>query len=122
LAFQVPGVVSPDLPLAFAFPAAYGDLATAILALLALATLQNRTGYVLVWAFNLLGTVDLLFAFFMGNRTDLGLDPGLQGSAYFITTVVVPLLLITHGLVFRLLLRRSAIVAESQREHPQRAA
>ena len=106
LAFLVPGVVSPDLPLAFARPAAYGDLATAVLALLALATLRNRLGTVLVWAFNLLGTADLLNAFYQGNRTSLGLAPGLQGAAYFIPTFVVPLLLITHGLVFRLLLRR----------------
>jgi len=106
LAFLVPGVVSPRLPLAFARPAAYGDLATAVLALLALATLRNRLGTVLVWTFNLVGTADLLNAFYQGNRTGVGLAPGLQGTAYFIPTLVVPLLLITHGLVFRLLLRR----------------
>src|SRR5215468_10090661 len=39
LAFVVPGVVSPELPAAFAQPVAYGDLMAAILALLALATL-----------------------------------------------------------------------------------
>jgi hypothetical protein len=33
------------------------------------------------------------------------LASGLQGAAYFIPTVLVPLLLITHGLVFRLLLK-----------------
>jgi hypothetical protein len=32
LAFLVPGVVSPDLPGAFARPAAYGDLIAALLA------------------------------------------------------------------------------------------
>ncbi|HEX9276254.1 MAG TPA: hypothetical protein VGA51_07640, partial [Casimicrobiaceae bacterium] len=37
LAFLVSGVVSPDLPADFARPAAYGDLVTAALALLALA-------------------------------------------------------------------------------------
>jgi hypothetical protein len=104
LAFLVPGVVSPDLPAAFARPAAYGDLATAILALLAIATLRSRLGTVLVWAFNLLGTADLLNAFYEGNR--IALAPGLQGAAYFIPTVLVPLLLITHGLVFRILLKR----------------
>jgi hypothetical protein len=31
LVFLVPGVVSPDLPTAFARPAAYGDLLTSIL-------------------------------------------------------------------------------------------
>jgi len=116
LAFLVPGVVSPELPLAFARPAAYGDLATAVLALLAMATLRNRLGTILVWAFNLLGTADLLHAFYQGNRTSLGLAPGLQGAAYFIPTVLVPLLLITHGLVFRLLLRRERVAASfSQR-------
>jgi len=104
--FLVPGVVSPDLPLAFARPAAYGDLATAVLALLALAMLRSRLGTVLVWTFNLVGTIDLLNAFYQGNRAGLALAPGLQGAAYFIPTFVVPLLLITHGLVFRLLLRR----------------
>ena len=44
LAFVVPGVVSPDLPAAFAQPVAYGDLMTATLALLALATLETRSG------------------------------------------------------------------------------
>jgi hypothetical protein len=106
LAFLVPGVVSPDLPTAFARPAAYGDLATTILALLAMASLRSRQGLVLVWAFNLLGSADLLYAFYLGNWTGVGLAPGLQGAAYFIPTVLVPLLLITHGLVFRLLLQK----------------
>jgi hypothetical protein len=75
------------------------------LALLSLATLRSKLGLILVWVFNILGTVDLLYAFYQGNRTVVGLAPGLQGAAYFIPTVLVPLLLITHGLVFRLLLR-----------------
>ena len=105
LAFLVPGVVSPDLPAAFARPAAYGDLATAILALLAIAALRSSLGTILVWAFNIVGSVDLVYAFYEANRTGIGLAPGLQGAAYFIPTVLVPLLLITHGLVFRLLLK-----------------
>jgi hypothetical protein len=52
LAFLVPGVVWPDLPAAFARPAAYGDLIAAVLALLSLATLHSRVGIVLVWVFN----------------------------------------------------------------------
>ncbi len=106
LAFLVPGVVSPSLPAAFARPAAYGDLITAILALLALACLPRRSGIVLVWIFNSVGSADLLYAFFRADRAGVGTAPGLQGAAYFITTVLVPLLLITHGLVFRLLFRR----------------
>ncbi len=111
LAFLVPGVVSPDLPAAFARPAAYGDLLTAILALFALATVPSRLGIVVVWVFNIVGSVDLLVAFYRGNSTGVGFAPGLQGAAYFIPTVLVPLLLITHGLVFGFLLRSSAVAA-----------
>ena len=41
LAFLIPGVVSPDLPPAFAHSAAYGDIVAAILALLSLLTLPH---------------------------------------------------------------------------------
>ncbi len=44
LAFLVPGVVSPDLPSAFAHSAAYGDIAAASLALLSLASLTSGAG------------------------------------------------------------------------------
>ena len=105
LAFLVPGVVSPDLPAAFAEPVAYGDLITAILALLALATLGTRAGTAVTWAFNTFGTADLFFAFYLGSRISLPDTPGLLGAGYFILTAYVPLLLITHGLAFRILLR-----------------
>ena len=103
LAFLIPGVVAPELPGAFARPAAYGDLIAAVLALLALLTLESRLGILLVWVFNVWGTVDLLYAFYQGNS--VGLEPGQLGATLFILTVIVPLLLITHGVVFRLLLQ-----------------
>jgi hypothetical protein len=106
LVFLIPGVISPDLPSDYARPAAYGDLSTAILALLAIATLRSRLGVILVWAFNILGSLDLLNAFYQGFRT--GLNAGQFGAAYFIPTVLVPLLLITHFVVFRLLLQGDA--------------
>lgn len=114
LAFLVPGVVSPDLPDAFARPAAYGDLVTSLLALLAIATLKSPLGNVIVWVFNIVGTVDLLNAFYQGNRLGIGITPGLQGAAYFIPTVLVPLLLVTHALVFRILLEpKEGVVQQS---------
>lgn len=102
LAFLVPGVVSPELPATFANAAAYGDLVAAILALLALAALPSRTGVVIAWIFNLWGTADLLDAFYQANAS--GLTPGELGVMYFIPTLIVPLLLITHGLSFRILI------------------
>ena len=110
LAFVVPGVVSPQLPAAFAEPVAYGDLISAALALLALATLGSSTGTVLTWVFNAVGTADLLFAFYLGARIGLPDTPGLLGAGYFILAAYVPLLLITHGLVFRILVRARIVV------------
>jgi hypothetical protein len=108
LAFLVPGVVSPDLPSAFAHSAAYGDLIAAILALLSLVSLP-RSGVAVAWIFNLWGSADLLNAFYQANAA--GLVPGQLGAAYFIPTLVVPLLLITHGLAFRILLQHRSDVA-----------
>ena len=106
LAFVVKGVVSPELPAAFAQPVAYGDLISAVLALLALATLGTRAGTVIIWVFSTFGTADLLFAFYEGSRISLPNQPGLLGAGYFVLSAFVPLLLITHGLAFTILLRR----------------
>jgi len=103
LAFLVPGVVAPDLPSAFAHSAAYGDIIAAILALLALTSLSGRAGVVIAWIFSLWGTADLFNAFYQANHA--GVMAGQLGATYFIPTFIVPLLLITHGLGFRVLLR-----------------
>ena len=103
LAFLVPGVVSPDLPPAFAHSAAYGDIIAAMLALLALISLPSAAGVIIAWIFNLWGFADLLNAFYQANHA--GLLPGQLGATYFIPTLIVPLLLITHGLAFRILLQ-----------------
>jgi hypothetical protein len=113
LAFVVPGVVSPDLSVAFARPAGDGDFIAASLALLALAVLQTRFGIALVWTFNLWGTADLLYAFSQGYR--FGIAAGQLGAAYFIVIFIVPLLLITHGLVFRLLLQSDGVAGAVER-------
>jgi hypothetical protein len=115
LAFLVPGVVSPDLPAAFAEPVAYGDLISAILALLALATLGTRTGRMAAWVFNTFGMADLLFAFYRGGRLSLPDTPGLLGAGYLILAAYVPLLFITHVLVFRILLRTTVAVPSRSR-------
>jgi hypothetical protein len=118
LAFLVPGVVSSELPAAFAQPVAYGDLITAILALLALATLGTHRGIVVTWIFNTFGMADLFFAFYQGSRISLPDSQGLLGAGYFILTAYVPLLLITHGLVFRTLLRGKVVLASANKLSP----
>ncbi len=106
LSFLVPGVVSPMLWPAFAAPAAYGDLIAAILAVAAILSLRARAIWAipLIWLFNLWGTADLINAYYQG-ALGARIGPGSLGAAFFIPTVLVPPLLIIHGLIFRLLLR-----------------
>src|SRR5580704_5550698 len=115
LAFLVPGVVSPDLPPTFAHAAAYGDIIAAILALLALMSLPSAAGVVIAWIFSLWGTADLFNAFYQANHA--GLMPGQLGATYFIPTFVVPLLLITHGLGFRILLKPQKVSVVQPSRH-----
>jgi hypothetical protein len=103
-AFLIPGVVGPGLSLAFAAPAAYGDLVAVGLAWLALALGRHPAARVALWVFNVWGTLDLLFAFYQG-LVGAGIQPSSLGAAFFIPTVGVPLLLCTHVIVFVLLLR-----------------
>ncbi len=102
MVFLVPGVVAQTMPSSFATAAAYGDLVTGVLALLALIAL--RTGWAgalaLVWLFNIVGTVDLLNALRQANAI-----PHF-GAAWYIPTFLVPLLLVTHFMIFARLLRR----------------
>ena len=116
LAFLVPGVVSPDLPPAFAHSAAYGDIIAATLALLALLWLPRGAGIFTAWIFNLWGLADLLNAFYQANHA--GLLAGQLGATYFIPTFVVPLLLITHGLTFRILLQHQPEPAMQESRQP----
>jgi len=104
LSFLIPGVVSPSLPAAFAVPAAYGDLVAGILAIATTIALSRHVSWatLLVWVFNVWGAADLLFAAYQGSHVQI--NPGMLGAAFFIPTAVVPPLLVTHGLIFWLLL------------------
>ena len=106
LSFLIPGVVSSSLSAALAVPAAYGDLVAAILAVVATLALAARASWAIpmVWVFNVRGALDLLHAIYQG-QIGVGIRPGSLGAAFYIPTVVVPALLVSHGLIFWLLLR-----------------
>jgi hypothetical protein len=104
LVFILPGVVGPNLPAGFATFAAYGDFATGVLAMLALATVRIRALFwLLVVAFNAVGAIDILVDYYHGWH--LAMPPGQLGATYVIPIVYVPLLMITHVVAFYLLLR-----------------
>jgi hypothetical protein len=106
--FLVPAVTSTPLPAAFAVPGAIGDLLAVALAAAALAALAAgwRSALAVVWVFNVAGTLDFLLAFGQGARLGLASDYSL-GAAWFIPTFFVPAFLVSHGLIFLLLLTRA---------------
>ncbi len=116
LAFLVPGLVAEPLPSSFAFAAAYGDLVSGLLALLSLVALRARWGVALplVWLFNIVGTVDLLNALRNADAV-----PHLH-TTWYIPTFVVPLLLVTHVMIFARLLRRAPQQCDKDAESPSR--
>ena len=101
MVFLVPGIVAQQLPDSFAIPAAYGDLLTGVLALLALILLRSgwKGAIGAVWLFNVIGTVDLLNAL-----RHVEVAPNF-GAAWYIPTFLVPLLLVTHFMIFVRLLK-----------------
>ena len=120
LVFILPGVVGPGLPAAFAGYAAYGDLATGLLAMLALATARIRPLFWLfVAAFNVVGVVDLVGDYYHATVLGVPAMAGELGAAYAIPVVVVPLLMITHGAAGWLMVgRRSETVTIAGRPEP----
>ena len=107
LVFILPGVVGPNLPAAgFAAFAAYWDLATGVLAILALLTVRIRPLFWLfVAVFNLVGIVDLILDYYHAIRVGLPALAGQLGATYAIPIIYVPVLMITHVVAFYLLLR-----------------
>jgi len=107
LSLLVPGVVHAALPPAFAVPAAFGDLVAGILAIVVTIGLARQAAWArtAVWTFNTWGAADLIYAGFQGVRVLPG--PGSLGAAFFLPTAIVPPLLVTHALIFMILIRSS---------------
>jgi hypothetical protein len=103
--FLTRGATYPGLPLEFAYPAAFGDLVTAVLAFAAIPLVLggSRLAKPMVWTFNIFGTLDLLVAIIAATIYNA---PVAMGPAYWIPAFWVPLLLVTHYVTFVLLRRR----------------
>lgn len=104
LMFLSPGATYPGIPSEFTTPAAFGDLTAAVLALIALAATVKGSALArpLLWIFNLEGTLDLLHAIYLAT---VHRAFPYMGPAYWIPAFWVPALLVTHYLVFVVLLR-----------------
>jgi hypothetical protein len=105
--FLTRGATYPGLPPQFAYPAAFGDLITAILALIAIPFVLRGSRFArpAVWVFNIFGTIDLLDAIALATIYNA---LAAMGPAYWIPAFWVPLLLVTHYITF-VLLRRDRV-------------
>jgi hypothetical protein len=105
LMFLTRGATFPGMPPQFAYPAAFGDLITAVLAFAAIPLVLRSSGLAkpVVWVFNVFGTLDLLAAIIFATICNA---PVAMGPVYWIPAFWVPLLLVTHYVTFVLLGRR----------------
>jgi len=102
LMFVAPGATYAGIPPQFAYPAAFGDLLAAILALVSIPAVAtgHQSGRALVWAFNVEGSLDLVAA--IALATIYYASP-YMGAAYWIPAFWVPALLVTHYITFVIL-------------------
>jgi hypothetical protein len=105
LMFLAPGATYTGLPPAFARTAALGDLVAALLALASLAAVRRShpSARLLVWIFNVEGTLDLMVAITLATVNHAA---PYMGPAYWIPAFWVPALLVTHYITFVILLGR----------------
>jgi len=99
-----PGATYAGIPLQFAYPAAFGDFLAAVLAVSAIpaVALNARGARLLVWVFNIEGTLDLITAIALATIYDAA---PYMGPAYWIPAFWVPALLVTHYITFRILFK-----------------
>src|SRR6185503_10355485 len=99
LMFLTPGATYSGIPPQFAYPAAFGDLLAALLAVAAIpAVVRNvRGARLLVWIFNVEGTLDLIVAIALATIHEASAH---MGPAYWIPAFWVPALLVTHYITF----------------------
>src|SRR5713101_5131412 len=102
--FLTRGATYPGLPSQFAYPAAFGDLLTAALALITIPIVLRGSPLAkpAVWLFNVVGTIDLVSAITLATIHNA---PVAMGPAYWIPAFWVPLLLVTHYVTFVVLWR-----------------
>ncbi|MFF6993165.1 hypothetical protein [Streptomyces sp. NPDC010273] len=99
------GMVVPRLPHGFLYGAAYGDLIAAALSLASIFALRSswRGATPLVWVANTWGFVDLLNGIRGVIETNV---PSYDlASFWYVYTFYAPIVIVSHGLIFAILLK-----------------
>ena len=96
--------LAPALPRSFALPTAIGDCLTALLALISIIALRQRwaSAYSFALACNIVGSID--FGIALPHAAIVKAADFLTGQ-WYVPVVVVPLMIVSHGMVFRTLFR-----------------
>jgi hypothetical protein len=104
LMFLSPGATYVGISPEFAYPAAFGDLLAAVLAVVAIPLVARNSprSRALLWVFNILGSLDLIAATTLATIYEA---PAFMGPAYWIPAFWVPALLVSHYIVFIILLK-----------------
>jgi hypothetical protein len=103
-----PGVgvaVAATMPPLWAWSVSLGDLTAMLLALGTIAALraEARFALALAWVFNVVGSLDILHVVFEARRFEVVEHLGAQ---WYVPTMVMPVLLVSHVLIFATLIRR----------------
>src|SRR6266850_3807669 len=108
-----PGAVDSGVPTEFRVMIGYGDMATAVLALIALIALRARFGgaIALVWLFVIVATLDTLNAIVQSMRDSVVTFP--LGVNWVIVAMYVPALVVSSVLIYMQLLRRPSLPTEN---------
>ena len=107
LSYLVPGVLNGPIPAAYAVQTSAGDLATAVLAILAIIFLKNnwRGAVSLVWLTTIVGILDLANSYYLGISLQ-GWNYSV-GVMWFFAVLVTPIIIVAHFMTVKFLLKSS---------------
>lgn len=105
LALYAPGQVDGGIPAGVRAAVGYGDLAVALVALVALLAVKRRRrgGIALAWVFSIVGVGDLVFA--TGKAVGAHMYTYYMGWNWYILNFYVPMLVVSHVLILSCLVR-----------------
>jgi len=106
LTILIPSIVDSDIPGSFIRQYAFGEYFIAALAVICLVglTVQIRGSAYIVWVFNIIGTILVIYAWIQFYIIDI--TKYKLGTFWFIPTFYMPALLVSHYVIFLMLIKR----------------
>jgi len=106
LTILIPSIVDSDIQSSFVNYYAFGEYFIAAFAVACLVglTVQLRGSIYLVWIFNIVGTVMVIYAWIQFYILDI--TQYKLGTFWFIPTFFMPALLVSHYVIFSMLIKR----------------